>query len=279
VRRAAPRRPGGRPRGWSARIRDDGHGGAGGVPRESIAAAQQPARQEHRAEQPIADHCDELCGQFARQVPSRQRNGEEHPAGSQRRREHHQRVLQRHVVQCRDRDDRCRGCGAPPPRSSPPSGRRRRPARTARRAGPRTLRRRSRRPAPAGSAAAAAGAGPAGSRRCDPTRARADTRTRSGRLRAHVCPAVDVDVTARTNAAHSRSTDVKSAISCTTPYFGVDPDTVAGYAQHAEARGFEALYVPEHTASRPCRCTSGPARCSRSVGGTTAPTTTTSTGS
>jgi probable F420-dependent oxidoreductase len=39
---------------------------------------------------------------------------------------------------------------------------------------------------------------------------------------------------------------VKFAISYSTPYFGVDPDRISGYAQHAEACGFESFYVPEH---------------------------------
>jgi len=40
-------------------------------------------------------------------------------------------------------------------------------------------------------------------------------------------------------------------VSYSTPAFGVDPDRLAGYARHAEACGFEALYVPEHIALYP----------------------------
>lgn len=40
-------------------------------------------------------------------------------------------------------------------------------------------------------------------------------------------------------------------MSYSTPAFGVDPDRLAGYARHAEACGFEALYVPEHIALYP----------------------------
>jgi len=40
--------------------------------------------------------------------------------------------------------------------------------------------------------------------------------------------------------------EMKFAISYSPPYHGVDPDTIIGYARHAEACGFEALYVPEH---------------------------------
>jgi probable F420-dependent oxidoreductase len=39
---------------------------------------------------------------------------------------------------------------------------------------------------------------------------------------------------------------MKFAISYGTPLNGVDPDRMIGYARHAEACGFEALYVPEH---------------------------------
>jgi probable F420-dependent oxidoreductase len=39
---------------------------------------------------------------------------------------------------------------------------------------------------------------------------------------------------------------VKFAISYSPPYHGVDPDTIVGYAQHAEACGFEGFYLPEH---------------------------------
>lgn len=41
---------------------------------------------------------------------------------------------------------------------------------------------------------------------------------------------------------------VKFAINYSTPHFGVDPDGIVAYAQHAEDCGFEALYVPEHIA-------------------------------
>jgi probable F420-dependent oxidoreductase len=39
---------------------------------------------------------------------------------------------------------------------------------------------------------------------------------------------------------------VKFAVSYSTPAFGVDPDRLVRFARHAEACGFEALYVPEH---------------------------------
>ncbi|NUW34078.1 TIGR03619 family F420-dependent LLM class oxidoreductase [Nonomuraea sp. SMC257] len=39
---------------------------------------------------------------------------------------------------------------------------------------------------------------------------------------------------------------MKYAISYSTPHCGVDPDAIAAFARHAEACGFEALYVPEH---------------------------------
>jgi probable F420-dependent oxidoreductase len=39
---------------------------------------------------------------------------------------------------------------------------------------------------------------------------------------------------------------MKFAISYSTPYHGIDPEKIIGYAQHAERCGFEALYVPEH---------------------------------
>lgn len=39
---------------------------------------------------------------------------------------------------------------------------------------------------------------------------------------------------------------MRFAVNYSTPYYGVDPDKIVGYAQHAEACGFEALYVPEH---------------------------------
>jgi probable F420-dependent oxidoreductase len=39
---------------------------------------------------------------------------------------------------------------------------------------------------------------------------------------------------------------MKFAISYSTPFYGVDPDRIMAYAQHAEACGFESLYLPEH---------------------------------
>ncbi|ABD09553.1 flavin-dependent oxidoreductase [Frankia casuarinae] len=39
---------------------------------------------------------------------------------------------------------------------------------------------------------------------------------------------------------------MKFAIGYSTPYYGVDPDRITAYAQHAEECGFEALYLPEH---------------------------------
>jgi probable F420-dependent oxidoreductase len=44
---------------------------------------------------------------------------------------------------------------------------------------------------------------------------------------------------------------MKFAVSYSTPAFGVDPDRLIRFAQHAEACGFEALYVPEHVALYP----------------------------
>jgi probable F420-dependent oxidoreductase len=44
---------------------------------------------------------------------------------------------------------------------------------------------------------------------------------------------------------------MKFAVSYSTPSFGVDPDRLVRFAQHAEACGFEALYVPEHIALYP----------------------------
>ena len=44
---------------------------------------------------------------------------------------------------------------------------------------------------------------------------------------------------------------MKFAVSYSTPFYGVDPDRIAGYARHAEECGFEALYVPEHIALYP----------------------------
>jgi alkanesulfonate monooxygenase SsuD/methylene tetrahydromethanopterin reductase-like flavin-dependent oxidoreductase (luciferase family) len=39
---------------------------------------------------------------------------------------------------------------------------------------------------------------------------------------------------------------MKFATSYNTAYYGVDPDKIVAYAQHAEACGFEALYLSEH---------------------------------
>jgi probable F420-dependent oxidoreductase len=39
---------------------------------------------------------------------------------------------------------------------------------------------------------------------------------------------------------------MRFAISYSPPYHGVDPDTIVGYAQHAEECGFEGFYLPEH---------------------------------
>jgi probable F420-dependent oxidoreductase len=39
---------------------------------------------------------------------------------------------------------------------------------------------------------------------------------------------------------------MRFAVSYSTPYYGVDPDKIIAYARHAEACGFEALYLPEH---------------------------------
>ena len=44
---------------------------------------------------------------------------------------------------------------------------------------------------------------------------------------------------------------MKFAVSYSTPAFGVDPARLIRFAQHAEACGFEALYVPEHVALYP----------------------------
>jgi probable F420-dependent oxidoreductase len=46
-------------------------------------------------------------------------------------------------------------------------------------------------------------------------------------------------------------TMMKFAISYNTAYYGVDPDKIVAYAQHAEACGFEALYLPEHIVLSP----------------------------
>lgn len=44
---------------------------------------------------------------------------------------------------------------------------------------------------------------------------------------------------------------MRFAISYSPPYHGVDPDAIVAYARHAEAAGFEAIYVPEHIALYP----------------------------
>ncbi|WP_307794513.1 TIGR03619 family F420-dependent LLM class oxidoreductase [Winogradskya humida] len=44
---------------------------------------------------------------------------------------------------------------------------------------------------------------------------------------------------------------IKFAVSYSPPFHGVDPDTIVGYAQHAEQCGFEAIYVPEHIVLHP----------------------------
>ncbi|WP_410592434.1 TIGR03619 family F420-dependent LLM class oxidoreductase [Amycolatopsis sp. lyj-23] len=44
---------------------------------------------------------------------------------------------------------------------------------------------------------------------------------------------------------------MKFGISYSTPFFGADPEVVAGFARDAEECGFESLYVPEHVALYP----------------------------
>jgi hypothetical protein len=39
---------------------------------------------------------------------------------------------------------------------------------------------------------------------------------------------------------------MRFAVGYSTPYYGVDPDRIIASARHAEACGFEALYLPEH---------------------------------
>ncbi|HVC77515.1 MAG TPA: TIGR03619 family F420-dependent LLM class oxidoreductase [Candidatus Micrarchaeaceae archaeon] len=41
---------------------------------------------------------------------------------------------------------------------------------------------------------------------------------------------------------------MKFGVAFHTAYFGVDPDVIAAYAQHAEACGFESFYMSEHVA-------------------------------
>ncbi|MGY2113036.1 TIGR03619 family F420-dependent LLM class oxidoreductase [Nocardia gipuzkoensis] len=57
---------------------------------------------------------------------------------------------------------------------------------------------------------------------------------------------------------------MKFAVSYSTPFFGVDPDRLIGYAQHAERCGFEAIYLPEHIALYP-GATIGPMEMTPSV--------------
>lgn len=44
---------------------------------------------------------------------------------------------------------------------------------------------------------------------------------------------------------------MKYAVSYNTAYFGTDPDRIAEYARHAEALGFEGLFMPEHLVLHP----------------------------
>jgi alkanesulfonate monooxygenase SsuD/methylene tetrahydromethanopterin reductase-like flavin-dependent oxidoreductase (luciferase family) len=44
---------------------------------------------------------------------------------------------------------------------------------------------------------------------------------------------------------------VKFGVSYNTAYYGVDPDGMMAVARHAEDRGFESFYVPEHIALYP----------------------------
>ncbi|WP_433657322.1 TIGR03619 family F420-dependent LLM class oxidoreductase [Nocardia sp. CA-128927] len=44
---------------------------------------------------------------------------------------------------------------------------------------------------------------------------------------------------------------MKFAISYSTPHYGADPDRIIAFAQHAEACGFEGLYLPDHIALYP----------------------------
>jgi alkanesulfonate monooxygenase SsuD/methylene tetrahydromethanopterin reductase-like flavin-dependent oxidoreductase (luciferase family) len=41
---------------------------------------------------------------------------------------------------------------------------------------------------------------------------------------------------------------MKFGVAFHTAYFGTDPDTIAAYAQHAEACDFESFYMSEHFA-------------------------------
>ncbi|MFI6167980.1 TIGR03619 family F420-dependent LLM class oxidoreductase [Nocardia sp. NPDC051052] len=44
---------------------------------------------------------------------------------------------------------------------------------------------------------------------------------------------------------------MKFAISYSAPYYGADPDRIIAFAKHAEACGFEGLYLPDHIALYP----------------------------
>ncbi|MBB5918402.1 putative F420-dependent oxidoreductase [Nocardia transvalensis] len=44
---------------------------------------------------------------------------------------------------------------------------------------------------------------------------------------------------------------MKFAVSYNSAFYGGDPDAIVAYARHAEACGFEGLYLPEHLALRP----------------------------
>ncbi|MFC9440999.1 TIGR03619 family F420-dependent LLM class oxidoreductase [Nocardia sp. NPDC057030] len=44
---------------------------------------------------------------------------------------------------------------------------------------------------------------------------------------------------------------MKFAISYSTPFYGADPDRIIAFARHAEACGFEGLYLPDHIALYP----------------------------
>ncbi|MEV4759759.1 TIGR03619 family F420-dependent LLM class oxidoreductase [Micromonospora sp. NPDC049559] len=44
---------------------------------------------------------------------------------------------------------------------------------------------------------------------------------------------------------------MRFAVSYSTPFYGVDPDRLVGYARHAEECGFEGLYLPEHVVLYP----------------------------
>ncbi|WP_024806564.1 LLM class F420-dependent oxidoreductase [Nocardia sp. BMG51109] len=44
---------------------------------------------------------------------------------------------------------------------------------------------------------------------------------------------------------------MKFAVNYATPVDGTDPDRLAGFAEHAESCGFEALYVPDHVVLSP----------------------------